>query len=354
MQDSPIWLRPLELALNSAHAFAVSANAFARDFLVARTPESIDWYSSGCVVADLTSMQLREFETDDAGGVPILIEAPYAIHDAGIVDFANRHSIVQAITSRTQRRLLVTDWKSARPSLGDLGIDALIADLNAAVDLVGGRVDLLGLCQGGWMALAFAAAFPHKVRRLALVGAPIDIDASPSLVRSAAQSTPAQMIEQAIQMTGGIVQTGVTFSRLIAECESPDAIRSALQLDDCAPEIVALFQRWNRRSLDLPGAYFAQVNDWIFRENRLARGTFEVFGRPVLPKAINSPMFLMAGERDDYAPPAQVLATAALVGTSRGDITQRIVPASTHLGLFLGARTLRDEWPALVDFLSVP
>jgi poly(3-hydroxyalkanoate) synthetase len=354
MQDSPIWLRPLEIALDSAHAFAASANAFTREFLATKTQDEIDWFSPGRVIADFTSMRLREFESGDKDGVPILIEAPYAIHDTALVDLADGHSIVQAITSRTRRRVLVTEWKSARPSLADLSIDTLIADLNAAVDLIGGKVDLLGLCQGGWMALAFASAFPHKVRRLALVGAPIDIDASPSLVSSAARSTPGQMIEQTIQMTGGIVQTGVAFSRLIAESESPDAIRAALQIDACNGLLTARFRLWNRRNFDLPGVYFAQVNNWIFRENRIARGTFQVFGRTVTPRSITSPMYLMAGELDDFAPLAQALAASDLVATSPDQITKRVVPGSTHLGLFLGARTLRDEWPTLIEFFLKP
>ena len=47
-------------------------------------------------------------------------------------------------------------------------IDTYLADLNVVVDHLGGAVDLIGLCQGGWLSLMYAARFPAKVRRLVL------------------------------------------------------------------------------------------------------------------------------------------------------------------------------------------
>jgi hypothetical protein len=41
----------------------------------------------------------------------------------------------------------------------------------------GVRVNLIGLCQGGWMAAVVAARFPHQVNGLASPARPIDTDA---------------------------------------------------------------------------------------------------------------------------------------------------------------------------------
>ena len=43
-------------------------------------------------------------------------------------------------------------------------IDTQLAALNVAVDDTGPPVDLIGLCQGGWLSLVYAARFPTKVR----------------------------------------------------------------------------------------------------------------------------------------------------------------------------------------------
>ena len=52
-------------------------------------------------------------------------------------------------------------------------IDSYLADLNVAVDELGGRANLVGVCQGGWMVLVYAARYPSKVRGLVLAGAPV-------------------------------------------------------------------------------------------------------------------------------------------------------------------------------------
>ena len=61
-----------------------------------------------------------------------------------------------------------TDWHSATADMRFLGIDDYLSALNVAVDQIGGKVDLVGLCQGGWMSLVYAARFPAKVRKLVL------------------------------------------------------------------------------------------------------------------------------------------------------------------------------------------
>ena len=50
----------------------------------------------------------------------------------------------------------MTDWRSASADMRFLGIDEYLADLNVLVDRVGGLVDLIGLCQGGWLSLVYA------------------------------------------------------------------------------------------------------------------------------------------------------------------------------------------------------
>ena len=59
----------------------------------------------------------------------------------------------------------------------DLEIDNYLAELVVAIDDLGGRVNLVGLCQGGWMSAMIAARFPDKVNALGLAGSPIDVGA---------------------------------------------------------------------------------------------------------------------------------------------------------------------------------
>src|SRR6202795_4815991 len=95
------------------------------------------------------------------------------LHAAAIADLAAGHSLVAALRGAGIGRLFMTDWRSASADMRFLGIDEYLADLNVLVDCVGGLVDLIGLCQGGWLSLVYAGRFPAKVRKLVMAGAPV-------------------------------------------------------------------------------------------------------------------------------------------------------------------------------------
>jgi poly(3-hydroxyalkanoate) synthetase len=149
------------------------------------------WTTRNEVALELSSVRLRDFSTG-SGGIATLVCAPFALHGPMIADLAPGHSLVAALLGAGLRRVLVTDWRSATPEMRYFSIDTYLADLNVLVDQLGGTADLIGLCQGGWMALIYAARFPKKVRKLVLAGAPIDIAAGQSALSRRAKDTPLQ------------------------------------------------------------------------------------------------------------------------------------------------------------------
>src|SRR5829696_8631554 len=83
--------------------------------------------------------------------------------------------------------------------------DTYLAALNVAIDALGGTVNLVGLCQGGWLSLIYAARFPAKVNGLVLAGSPIDLDAAPSRLVQAARTTDLNTFEQIVHSGQGRV-----------------------------------------------------------------------------------------------------------------------------------------------------
>ena len=223
-------------------------------------------------------MVLEEREPAAPRKAPALIVAPFTVHEASIADFAEGHSLAQALAEAGSGPLALTYWKSATADMRDYGIDAYLGDLNIAIDDLGGRVSLVGLCQGGWLAAAYAARFPAKVPKLALAGAPIDLDAAESDITRGLASVPPEMIANVVALGGGRVSGSLSLALWSDDLSPEFTAESALQ---CAgnPPMMARFNAWNLRTVDLPAAYFVRAAEWVFRENRLARGRFLALGR---------------------------------------------------------------------------
>jgi poly(3-hydroxyalkanoate) synthetase len=312
-----------------------------------------EWTTRNAVALELPSVRLCDFSLSGEGPAT-LICAPFALHRATLVDLAPGHSLIAALQGAGLRRLFVAEWRSATPDMRGLAIDDYLAALNVLVDELGGSVDLVGLCQGGWMALIYAARFPHKVRKLALAGAPIDIGAGTSRLSRMARDTPIAVFEQLVEAGGGRV-LGARLRRLWDQgVPEPELVHRDLQAADAieSPEFRALearFRVWEACTVDLPGAYYLQVVEQLFKENRLAAGRFVALGRTVDLSRLSCPMFLLAGSDDEVAAAAQLFALERLVG--RDCPVRKLMTPSTHLGLFMGRDTLAQAWPEIARWL---
>jgi poly(3-hydroxyalkanoate) synthetase len=132
-----------------------------------------------------------------------------------------------------------------------------------------------------------------------------------------------------------------------------DALGQAhtLQTDGLVPqELSERFQRWDRWAVNLPGPYYLQVVEQLFRGNQLAKSQFCALGRVLDLSAVKAPIYLLAGQDDEVTPPEQVLALSRHVGTPPRSI-QSAVPLCGHLSLFMGAQTLTTEWPNVCAWL---
>jgi poly(3-hydroxyalkanoate) synthetase len=89
-----------------------------------------------------------------------------------VADDRKAQSLVETLLSNGLSHVLLTDWKSATEDMKDLEIDNYLAEIVVAIDDLDGRVNLVGLCQGGWVAAMIASRFPNRVNSLVLAGAP--------------------------------------------------------------------------------------------------------------------------------------------------------------------------------------
>ena len=109
---------------------------------------------------DLRTMTLRDYGRP--GGIPTLVNAPFAGHRAMIADYHKGQSLVETLLANGVGHVALTDWKSADEDMKDFDIDNYLEELIVAIDDLGGRVNLVGLCQGGWSRRWSRRAFPTR------------------------------------------------------------------------------------------------------------------------------------------------------------------------------------------------
>ncbi len=341
----------------ASEVLAAQANGFARIMAAACTVpeprEEATWTTTNHVRLELPTMRLRDFSTGSEG-VPALICAPFALHEATVADFAPRHSLVEALLHGGCHRLFVTDWRSATKDMRLLSVDNYLAELNVAVDEIGAPVDLIGLCQGGVMVLIYAARFPDKVRRLVLAGSPIDIDAGTSLFSATARALPLSTLDEVVNFGDGRM-----LGQRVMDVLRPTLIGNEgvqiLQLDGTkeaeAAALADKFHAWYDRTVDLPGVYYHQLLLWLFKENRLAEGHFPALGREIDLATVRHPLFLLAARDDEFVAPQQLLSVRRLVST-QSDAVDTMTEPCNHLTLFMGRVVLNDAWRRIARWLK--
>ena len=303
------------------------------------------------VLLELHTLRLRAFGEAGAATVPTLVLAPYAGHTAAIADYHDGQSLVQTLLAAGLPRVLVTDWNSATVDMKDYDIDNYLAELNVCVDELGGRANLIGLCQGGWMAAMYTARFPDRVPALVLAGAPIDTHAGDGPLKRIVGTAPPGFYEDLVALGGGLMRGRVMLrgwkNMHPGEQYVDKYVRLYEHIDD--PDYLSkteTFAAWYENTIDLPGRWYLQAIHQLFKENRLAEGRFVGLGRKLSLGDIRSPLYLLAGESDDITPKEQVFAAENLVGTPRQNIQKAVAPGG-HIGLFMGSRPLREFWPQI-------
>jgi poly(3-hydroxyalkanoate) synthetase len=325
---------------------------FAEQTWLRRRPEPT-WHTANRVRAEDAAHRLRDFGgTAAAGELPLLIVPPEVNHSA-IVDFGPGQSLVRTALDAGFARVAAVEWRSATAETANRDIDDSIATIQAAIRTLGGRVHLVGLCQGGWESAVVAALDPSAVATLTLVAAPIDFHAGHGAIRRVAQLTPLPVYEALVRAGGGVMRgefITVGFDNLLPfERYVLKPLSIWNRLDD--EPWLARFQRledWYKSHKDLPGVQYLRVVRELFQQNRLIQGTFVAQGREVDLGRIDMPLALVVGTKDHITPREQLF---ALRDHARSDRVLPVELPAGHIGTFMGTEALRDHWPGILRWL---
>ena len=324
-------------------------------FTTAVRREPPQWASEHTVVVEWPIARLRDFSRADPDGTtPTLFLPPQAGHSSCIVDYDPEQSQVLTALQAGLTRVCSLDWVRATQQTKDASIEQYVAVVGEAIDHLGGRVNLVGDCQGGWLAVIYAALYPETVATLTIAGAPVDFHAGEPLIHDWMKVlSPAQGLDvyrAVVDQNDGVLPGKFLLDGFIAMQPANEVDRQLQLLAHIRePGHVAryrTFETWFQHTQELPGAFYLWIVEHLFQNNELVAGTLRVGGRTVDLGEISCPVHLLAGASDHITPPAQVYALAEHVGTPAHEITRRETTGG-HLGLFMGREALHDHWAPL-------
>lgn len=353
------WVQYVERAVRRGHDPLDVATDAAEWLRIATLRQRPTWAHESVVVAEWPVARLLDYSVPgaaDAALVPTLVLPPQAGHGSCIVDYSLEQSQVRTLREAGLTRLWTLDWLPATASTAHCSIEDYVGVLADTVELLGGRVNLVGDCQGGWLAVLYAGLHPEQVNTLTIGGAPIDTHVGDTSLRNwtklLGRGSELGLYRTLVRLGGGLQKGGTQllgFKALEPAAEVERLVQLLLHMDE--PEFVTRhqeFTNWFEWTQDVPGAFYLWILRHLFLRNELAGGTLEVGGRRVDLATITCPVFLLAGSADHITPPEQVWALADLVSTPAEDVHRTLVTAG-HLGLFMGRQSLQEHWRPLME-----
>jgi poly(3-hydroxybutyrate) depolymerase len=314
------------------------------------------WHSANEVVFEASVARLRDFSAGSRSRVlSTLVLPPQAGHDSCIVDYSPAQSQMRTIRAAGLERAYALDWIGATTATKHATIDDYLDVIERAIDHIGDRVNLIGDCQGGWLATIYAARRPERVNTLTLAGAPVDFHAGEPVIHAAlrwlAPGGDLAFYRGLVAAGGGVLRGEDMLAGFIAiqpDNEIARQMQLLANLDDPAHlERYREFEDWFKHTQAIPGAFYLWIVEHLFRDNELIAGKLEVGGERVELGRIDCPLNLLAGATDHITPPDQVFALADCASTPPREVL-RDTTAGGHLGLFMGHEALRSHWPPLL------
>ena len=317
------------------------------------------WHLPHDVVLSTPFADLRDFTRRadaDSDVVPTLVLPPQAGHSSTVVDFSPAQSQLAVIRAAGLVRVYALDWRAATAATTGVTITDYLDVIDRSIKRMGGRANLVGDCQGGWLAAIYAALHPDRVHTLTLAGAPIDFHAGESVIASSTRALTTAFglapYRALVRLGGGNMPGRAVLTNFVAiqpQSEVARQLQLLENIDDAAHvERYRMFEDWFTCTQDIPGAFYLWLVEHLFWGNELISGDLVVDGRRADLANITCPLFLLAGSTDHITPPAQLFAAADAVGTPPEQITRRTATGG-HLGLFMGRDALRGDWPPLME-----
>jgi poly[(R)-3-hydroxyalkanoate] polymerase subunit PhaC len=232
------------------------------------------------------------------------------------------------------------DW--GYPDRGDRGLtlgDYVNGYLHRAVQAIGAEkrpINLLGVCQGGTLSIAYASLEPERIAKLVTMVTPVDFHTPENLLSKWVRAIDVDALVDTFGNVPGELLTLVfrslmpfrlglqKYLALIDNADDPRQLENFLRME-----------QWICDSPDQAGEAFREFVKGLFQENRLVRGALAIGGRPVDPARITMPVLNVYATEDHLVPPSASQPLRRLVARAG---YEELPFDGGHIGIYVSGR----------------
>jgi polyhydroxyalkanoate synthase len=310
------------------------------------------------VIASGPRWRLRDYAGSDVALPLLIVSSP--IKRPYIWDLTPSVSAVRYCLDHGLHVYLL-EWTPPTAGNGHAGLDEYAGEAIAACVTTisnaahGTQPFLMGHSLGGTLAAIFCASEPHASRGLVLLGAPLCFEQASSGFRDTLVSLVPSGLSEDDVVAGSLLSQ-------VSAAASPKTFLwsrwkdAALSLGDpSALDIHARIERWSLDEVALPAKLVNQIVQWLYREDRLCRGTLSVCDRTVGPSSLRVPMLAIVNTNDEIGPLASI---APFIDKMQATDTRIIeYPGEVgvvlqHLGMLVGREAFARVWPQIISWLE--
>jgi polyhydroxyalkanoate synthase len=307
------------------------------------------------IVAAGSHWRLRDYG-GSGGRRPLLIVAA-PIKRPYIWDLAPSVSAIRTCLAQDLHVHLV-EWMPASPAAGNCGLDECAAAISRCVAHITDRGALpvvVGHSLGGTLAAIHAALAADRIRALVLLSAPLCFQPAACHFRDALVSLVPPDLCETEPFPGSLLShmSALASPKAFVWERFMDAALSAV--DAHAMDIHARVERWALDEVPLPGRLVHQIIEWLYRENRLCRGTLQIDGMLIGPASLSAPTLAVVNTADDVAPMTSVRPFIDALATKRTRIIEHsgeVGVGLQHLAILVGRQAHARVWPEIVGWIK--
>lgn len=308
------------------------------------TPRQLIWKKNKAILWHYSAVE-KKYE------VPVFMV--YSLFNRPtVLDFAPGSSVIEGLVNSGYDVYLL-DWGIAGYEDKDITIEDYVVDyikkgVQRALRHSGAdEVSVLGYCLGGTLAAMYASIAKEPIKNLIVATVPIDfsVAAIPEKWEDGLKAGAINM-DRFIDVYGVIPPSYVEamFRSVTSPVYNSPYVTLLTRAHD--KRFVEKWQRmnnWTKGHVPLTGGALRQLNNDLFKENKLVKGEFTIHGNKIDLGNIQANLLVVSSKNDNLIPEGQSLPLMDLVSSK--DKTYLLVEAG-HISLAISGKLsgILDHW----------